>query len=201
LNPEQADTMTKILESTTYLSDMIDEIITQSKIEAGSINIITAPYKPAHLVEEVCDQMSVLAHRKNLSLNFELSANMPPVIIGDEEKVKQLLLNLVGNAIKFTETGEVFVYTASTGNGSFFIEVSDTGIGIPKEAWSLIFDPFRQVDSTITRSYQGTGLGLSIVKNLVEAMEGKISLASEVNKGSTFKITLPLVTQNKHGKS
>ena len=123
---------------------------------------------------------------------------MPRMVYGDKERLIQIMNNLTSNAIKFTEKGQVTVSIRSSEPTSYQIIVADTGIGIPSEAHEYIFESFRQVDSSTTRSYGGTGLGLSIVKRLIEAMQGTITLTSEVGVGTTFIVTLPLHTEPSH---
>jgi signal transduction histidine kinase len=137
--------------------------------------------------------MNVLAGLKGLMLKTSLDPNLPTALYGDEQRLQQLLVNLVGNAIKFTPSGEVSVSFLTTDNAHWAIQVADSGIGIPKEAQEYIFEPFRQVDTSNTHRNRGTGLGLSITKQLVELMDGQILLESGVGEGSTFTVLLPLL--------
>jgi signal transduction histidine kinase len=118
---------------------------------------------------------------------------LPELLCGDEQRLLQILINLTGNAIKFTKTGGIEINLFRADLDHWAMQVVDTGIGVPKEAISYIFEPFRQVDNTITRGNRGTGLGLSITKQLVELMNGQIAVESEVEKGSTFRVTLPII--------
>ena len=124
-----------------------------------------------------------------------IEANVPEALLGDRQRLQQILLNLAGNAIKFTKTGEVHLHIFCPNETQWALQVIDTGAGIPKEAQSYIFEPFRQVNNAITRENRGTGLGLSITKQLVEIMGGQISLESEIDKGSTFTIILPILKE------
>ncbi|MBK9207704.1 MAG: hypothetical protein IPL71_05150 [Anaerolineales bacterium] len=143
--------------------------------------------------------MSVLAKNKGLILTTTLFPDMPETLTGDMQRLQQIMINLVGNAIKFTAKGEIHLSLRRPIPEQWVIQVSDTGVGIPAEAQSYIFDAFRQIDNSITRENRGSGLGLSITKQLVELMGGEINLQSEVGKGSTFAITLPIQhnTENK----
>jgi signal transduction histidine kinase len=126
-------------------------------------------------------------------LKKTIDPDMPEVLRGDKQRLQQILINLVGNAIKFTQTGEVSIHLYCADETHWAMQVADTGAGVPKEAQSYIFEPFRQVNNTITRENRGTGLGLSITKQLVELMQGEITLESEIDKGSTFTILLPIL--------
>ena len=143
--------------------------------------------------------MSSLAESKGLKLITTIDDNMPATLVGDANRLYQVLNNLVGNAIKFTEQGQVEVRFFRSGDTHWAIQVSDTGPGIPAEAQQFIFDAFRQVDSSTTRKYGGSGLGLSIIKQLVTLMDGEVTVESEIGQGSTFTIMLPLASvQEKH---
>ncbi len=139
--------------------------------------------------------MEKLSSDKGIALSTELDQSMPPIIIGDPHRLQQIMVNLTNNAVKFTDKGSVHVKVYSCGDGkSWQIQVSDTGKGIPEDAMGYIFESFRQVESGSTRQQGGFGLGVSIVKQLVELMRGRITVESEIEKGSTFIVTLPLIT-------
>jgi signal transduction histidine kinase len=140
--------------------------------------------------------MDKLTADKGLSLTSELDNNMPDTLIGDSARLQQILVNLVNNAVKFTQKGSIHVRLSNLDKHNWGISVTDTGQGIPKEEIHNIFDAFRQVEGTTTRVHGGFGLGLSIVKQLVNLMGGNISVESELGHGSTFFITLPLETMN-----
>jgi signal transduction histidine kinase len=150
------------------------------------------PFDPIDMLQRVENTMLVLAHNKGLELTTAVSPDLPATLQGDESRLRQLLINLIGNAIKFTEQGTVRVRLDRVDEAWWTMEVSDTGPGIPEEARHYVFEPFRQVDGSITREYRGTGLGLSIVRSLVELMGGTVGLESEVGHGSTFTLRLPL---------
>ena len=159
------------------------------------------PFSPANLIQGVVSAMEVLAQDKGIALTAHVADDIPDVITGDQEKLSQVLFNLLGNAIKFTDGGSVQVSAYVQGEahyvgearyaGHWALAVSDTGRGIPEDALSIVFEPFRRIESA---SAAGVGLGLSIVKQLVDLMGGEVQLESEVGKGSTFTIVLPLIT-------
>ncbi|MCA1899400.1 MAG: PAS domain S-box protein [Chloroflexi bacterium] len=194
LTEEQLDAAGNIVASANYLNIMINELLDQAQIEARAVKIHLAPFQPARLLENIRANMTILSLNKGLRFEPELDPALPPEIIGDERRLQQVLINLCGNAIKFTEQGEVRVSLMKLDDERWAMRVADTGAGIPKEAQELIFEAFRQVDNAITRHNRGTGLGLSITKQLVELMNGKLELESEVGRGSVFTVILPLQT-------
>jgi signal transduction histidine kinase len=133
-----------------------------------------------------------LAQNKGLSLKTEIAPDLPPVLFGDFARIQQILVNLVSNAIKFTKEGHVQVRFYQAGETQWALEVSDSGLGIPLEAQTYIFEPFQQVDGSITREHGGSGLGLSIVKQLTTLMAGHVALKSKEGQGSMFTVFLPL---------
>ena len=137
--------------------------------------------------------MEILAERKNLEFISSIDPRLPQELYGDERRLQQILINLIGNAIKFTKEGSVHVSLQSPDAGHWIIQITDTGIGVPNEAHSSIFEPFKQADNAITRENRGIGLGLSITKQLVELMGGRIVLESQVGVGSTFTVLLPVM--------
>jgi signal transduction histidine kinase len=143
-------------------------------------------------VEDVRSTLAVLAENRGIDLITEVDPDLPETLYGDSQRLKQILVNLANNAIKFTNEGYVAVRVFRPGNGQWAMVVSDTGVGIPEEAREYIFDPFRQVDSSMTREHKGTGMGLAIVKQLAQLMGGSVSLESALGQGSTFTVLLPL---------
>ncbi len=194
LNDEQFDAAQNIVSSANYLNMMINELLDQAQIEARAVKIHLAPFAPSRLLENVRANLTVLARNKGLRFVAELDPALPAELIGDERRLQQILINLSGNAVKFTEQGEVRVSFVKLSVSQWALRVADTGAGIPKEAQEYIFESFRQVDNSITRNNRGTGLGLSITKQLVELMGGRIELESKVGRGSTFTVILPLQT-------
>lgn len=192
LQNEQSEVIAEIIESSYDLTTMVNELLDEAQFEARSIKLQNAPFNVKELMAKVEMKMGILAISKGLRFLMTIDSHMPLNLVGDEFRLRQILVNLIGNAIKFTHTGEVQVKFYCTDENHWAIEVADTGIGIPEEAQSYIFEPFRQVDGSITREFSGTGLGLSIVKHLTDLMGGKIHLTSQMKQGSTFTILLPL---------
>ncbi len=175
---------------------LIDDILDLSRIEAGRMEIIPGPVNLHRLITGIDQVFRAKADEKGLKLLTQVDPELPEFLMLDEVRLRQVILNLVGNAIKFTENGSVRVRGGKTGGSpdgttlNLAITVTDTGVGIPPESQSVIFDVFRQSDGRINRKYGGTGLGLSITNRLAELMEGKVTLTSEVGRGSTFTIRL-----------
>jgi PAS domain S-box-containing protein len=195
LTAEQQGAMSEIIDSTRQLLDFINNLLNQARIEAGKITIRNTSFAPQELINNAQSMSGVLAQTKGLQLTSEIAPDVPPLLEGDPHWLDQILVNLVNNAIKFTEQGSVYIHIYLPDREHWALAVSDTGPGIPAEAQTYIFEAFRQVDSTLTRqSTTGSGLGLSIVKQLVVLMGGRVDLASELGKGSTFTVVLPLIT-------
>jgi two-component system, sensor histidine kinase len=179
-----AETITR---SATGLLEIINDILDFSKIEAGKLELEHIEFALREIIEETIEILVLRARAKGLELRCEIESSVPAAVRGDPVRLRQVLINLAGNAIKFTEAGEVVVRVAAlAADGSLRFEVSDTGIGIAAEAQSQIFSAFTQADSFTTRKYGGTGLGLAICRQLIALMGGVIGVASEQNRGSTF---------------
>lgn len=180
--------------SAATLLHLINNILDISKIEAGRITVSEAPFDLHALVNGVVGMFLNAAGSKGIVLHRYIDPDVPYWLTGDELHIRQVLVNLVGNAVKFTEKGSVWVsvggYAAPLGHAGLRFIVADTGIGVSKEAQAYIFEPFRQEDESITRRFGGTGLGMSITKQLVEVMGGEIALQSEVGRGSRFTVNL-----------
>jgi CheY-like chemotaxis protein/nitrogen-specific signal transduction histidine kinase len=202
------DARQKLFVETAYAScevmlDVINNILDFSKLRAGGIELEAIEFSPRELVESISGIMSTMAQEKNLEVQCYIPDNIPARVKGDPARLRQMLMNLVGNAVKFTERGEV--YTALElreirGDKAVLrFEVRDTGIGIPPAMQKSIFESFVQVDASINRRYGGTGLGLTIVREFAEMMGGRIGLDSTPNQGSTFwfEITVP-ITEHQH---
>lgn len=172
---------------------LINDFLDLSRIESGRFEIAYKPINLFTLAEEWKAEVQVLAKRKELQLTVDVDPTLPPSIRGDEDALSKMVVNLLGNAVKFTREGEVNLSLRRLGTDMWTIVVSDTGIGIAPHAREYIFEEFRQADSSSKREYGGTGLGLSIVQKLARLMDGNVTLTSEVGEGSTFTITLPLV--------
>ncbi|MDX2284868.1 MAG: response regulator [Bacteroidia bacterium] len=195
LDPEQRDFTQTIRMSGDNLLSIINDILDFSKIESGRMELENQAFVLKHPVEDVIDLLSVKAAERNIEILCSFAEALPRAVVGDYTRLRQVLLNLAGNAIKFTnEGGEVLISVSSEPAGPSMhrvqFSVRDTGIGIPKEKQHLLFQSFSQVDASTTRRYGGTGLGLTISKNLVEMMGGRIWVDSEPGKGSTFFFTV-----------
>ncbi len=193
---EQQECISTIKSSSELLLSVINDILDISKIEAGHLELETRPFDFFESISSLMDLMKPRVENKDLKLEFDYSKHLPRTFHGDEYRLKQILLNLIGNAIKFTQKGVVRILVQGEKSvhpsWALTIVVEDQGIGIPKDKLSLIFEPFRQAHSYTTRQYGGTGLGLSICQKLILLMGGSISVQSREGKGSSFKIKLSL---------
>ncbi len=184
--------------SAEKLLEIINNILDFSKIEAGKLQIHSTYFTPADLVREVIDMFWIKVQGTNVNLMCAIDDAVPKAVKADNVRIRQVLINLIGNAIKFTEQGEVSLRLTLAGKTSehalLRFEIQDTGSGIPPDKQQVVFDPFSQADNSMSRQYEGTGLGLAISKELVEAMGGHIGLQSELGKGSLFWFTIR--TQN-----
>ena len=178
-------------ESSEQLLKLINDILDISKIEAGRLELVAENFAVRPLIDTISNNLRVLAEQKNLAFDVDIDEKVPMLLLGDKDRLSQVLINLLSNAFKFTDKGAVGLYVAWSETG-LLMRVRDTGIGIPSHALQYIFEEFRQVDGTYSRSYSGTGLGLAIVKKLVEAMNGTITVDSRVGEGSVFTVTVPL---------
>ncbi len=196
---EQRGFLSVLRSSADSLLVILDDILDYSKIEAGKIALDPIAFALADFVREVAEQMGVQARAKGLSLTFEIDPAVPRRVVADPVRLRQVLLNLLGNAIKFTERGAVEVSVALEASepgsdlaSTLHFAVRDTGIGIAPEVQSRLFRPFEQADASTTRRFGGTGLGLAISSRLVELMHGRIWAESAAGEGSAFHFTLPL---------
>ncbi|MGB0721938.1 MAG: response regulator [Gammaproteobacteria bacterium] len=190
LSQRDVDFAEKINRNGKHLLGLINDILDLSKIEAGRMDVDLRETSLGGVIEEVVDMLQNQAVAKHLELKAELP-DPPPFLQTDGEKLKQVLINLIGNAIKFTHEGGVTVGLAGSPQTGIRIQVRDTGIGIPQEKVNVIFEPFRQADGSTTRQYGGTGLGLSISRSIVELLGGTVTCSSEVDKGTTFEVVFP----------
>ncbi|MGH1414646.1 MAG: ATP-binding protein [Pelagimonas sp.] len=191
LDAEQTEFVNTIRGSAVALTALISDILDFSKIEAGRLKLADEPFDMRLLIREIKDLIEPLALAKGLRLEAHVASDVPAALRGDPLRLRQVLLNLLGNAVKFTEKGQV-ILRASQGD-SMVIRVIDSGVGIPMDQVQHIFDPFEQIDSSQTRQHQGTGLGLAITKRLIGAMNGNIHVSSELGKGTEVAVSLPLV--------
>ncbi|MDP1678266.1 MAG: PAS domain S-box protein [Bacteroidota bacterium] len=199
LTPEQREFTEIIIHSGESLLKIINDILDFSKIEAGKLSIEVTDFNLENVVEETASLLAYKANEKNVELISHISHAVPVLLQGDGMRIRQIITNLVGNAIKFTEHGEVIIRVMRVKEYNRTVElkfsISDTGIGIPIDAQRKLFQPFTQADGSTTRKYGGTGLGLTISKQLVEMMGGTIGLESEQGKGSSFWFTIPFELQ------
>jgi two-component system sensor histidine kinase RpfC len=199
LSKEQMELTRTLQASAKTLLSLIEDVLDISKIEAGRFSIEETDFDLHSLVNETTSMMRVQAETKGLALRSTFSAATPYRLVGDPHHLRQVFINLIGNAIKFTETGSVSLNVSTTNesdsSATIRFEVVDTGIGIPLEAQASIFDSFTQADSSTTRKYGGTGLGTTISKQIVELMGGKIGIHSSVGNGSTFWLEIELSKQ------
>jgi PAS domain S-box-containing protein len=191
LSPEQREYLGMVKSSADSLLTIINDILDFSKIEAGKIEFESVDFAVRDVLGDALRSIAVRADEKGLELTYDVAAEVPEMLTGDPGRVRQVIINLVGNAIKFTNSGEVVLHVERESGLDAGIRlrftVSDTGIGIPKDKQAVIFQPFAQADGSTTRMYGGTGLGLTITTQLVERMGGRIEVESEVGKGSVFR--------------
>jgi len=192
INERQLRAASSILESADYLTSMVNELLDEAQMRSSTGTLVEKPFSPQTLIQQSISGMDVLAQKKGLEFSASIAPTLPQEIYGDDRRIRQIVINLIGNAIKFTREGSVRLNVTCPDENTWKIEVTDTGMGIPKDAQALIFEPFRQVKTSSTSDNRGVGLGLSITKQLVELMRGKIAVESEVGKGSTFIILLPI---------
>jgi signal transduction histidine kinase len=191
--PKSLDALSRIRSNGKHLLGLINTVLDIAKIESGQFTLNMAEYAIESVVETVRSATESLAQNKRLTLKTEVAKSLP-IGLGDEQRLTQVLLNLVGNAIKFTDSGEVRV-TAKAVNGHFAVSVMDTGPGISEQEQRRIFEQFHQVDSSLTKAKGGTGLGLAIAKQIVEMHGGRIWVESTPGKGATFRMELPTRTE------
>ncbi len=196
LSPEQNKYVQIFRRASDNLLYIIDDILDLSKVETSQLDLERTGFSLNDLLEKVTEMVAVRAHEKKLALVCEIAPKVPTDLVGDPTRLRQVLLNLLGNAIKFTESGEVSLRVTPDADspvpGALRFTISDTGIGIPGEKLGAVFERFTQADSSTTRQYGGSGLGLTISKRLVELMGGRIWVDSEVGKGSVFSFSVPL---------
>nr|HQU72600.1 response regulator [Calditrichia bacterium] len=196
LSAEQQEYLETLRSSGESLLTIINDILDFSKIEAGKIELEKHPFQLSSCVEEVVDLLATKADEKQLDLMYYLDPALPGEVVGDVTRVRQILVNLVGNAIKFTPNGEIRIYVDKTGSAKaprMRFRVEDTGIGIPEDKRDRLFKSFSQVDASTRRKYGGTGMGLAISKRLTTLMGGEMEVESGEGKGSIFSFSLPLI--------
>ncbi len=191
------DILERVQKSGQHLLSLINAVLDLSKIEAGQLALSISDYSIKEVVYTAMTSVESLAAEKQLTLSLELGPDLPTGK-GDERRITQVLLNLLGNAIKFTETGEVKIHVTKV-DDTFLIAVSDTGPGISEADRDMIFEEFQQADSSSTKQKGGTGLGLAIAKRIIEMHDGRIWVESSLGKGSTFRFTLPVRVEHQRG--
>jgi PAS domain S-box-containing protein len=200
LTVEQRENLGLVRLSAESLLSIINDILDFSKIEAGKLEIEEIPFDLRESLGETMKSLSVRAHQKGLELIYDVQPEVPEALIGDPGRIRQILINLVGNAIKFTETGEVFITVEEESHDDdvtcLHFVIKDTGVGIPKEKQDKVFEAFSQADGSMARKYGGTGLGLTICTRLVTMMGGAIWVESEPGQGSTFHFTVRVSVQD-----
>ena len=193
LSPRAEDMTKRISSNSKRLLNLINDFLDLSRIESGRLELVQEPISPAELAQKWQKEVSVLAENKGIEFGIDIDPALPEMLYGDEDALSKIAINLLGNAFKFTRQGYVSL-AIGLEEDTWTISVSDTGIGIPLHAREYIFDEFRQVDGSSKREFGGTGLGLALVQKLSRAMGGNVSLQSEVGSGSTFTVSLPLIT-------
>jgi signal transduction histidine kinase len=194
LNSKQRHKIERLRENGHRLLNLINNVLDLTRIEARRIELVLAPFSPHDLCHRLSGQMEALAAKKNLQFRTIVAPDLPESLAGDEQRIEQIVVNLLSNAFKFTEAGSVTLHASVDHyQRTWSLSVADTGIGIPPHARDVIFEEFRQVDGSSTRAYKGSGLGLAIARNLVRIMDGQIAVQSELGSGSTFIVSLPLI--------
>jgi len=196
LDPDQRENVETLYGSSENLLSILNDILDISKIEAGELEIESVPFHLGTAVRQIIQLFLPLATDKGITLDMDRDENVPSAVIGDLGRIQQVLHNLVNNALKFTDEGNITVTLRTTTNSetpTLYMAVEDTGVGIPKDKLDAIFEKFTQADTTVTRKFGGTGLGLAITQQLVELMGGEIGVDSLEEQGSTFWFTVPLM--------
>ena len=194
LTADQQDLLTTVRDSAYSLLGIINDILDISKVEAGRLDLAAVEVDVADVIETAVKTLACRARQKGLELLWDIGPDVPPRVVGDPHRLRQVLINLAGNAVKFTDSGRITVSVhREDGDAALHFVVSDTGVGIPEDQHTAIFEPFCQVDGSNTRRYGGTGLGLTICKRFVEMMGGRIWVESRPGGGSRFHFTMRLV--------
>ncbi|MEZ9822966.1 sensor histidine kinase [Shewanella sp. 10N.286.45.A1] len=196
LSSYQQQLLNTMHQSGELLRVIINDLLDLSKMSAGMLQIVEVDFSPAKLCQMIFDIFKQRTEDLGLIFSFNAHQNIPQILLGDPDRIKQILVNLIGNALKFTQQGEIKV-DITWEQEKLHLTVQDTGCGIPEDKVATLFDPFTQVNNSNNRSFEGTGLGLAICKQLVDEMNGTISLSSVLGEGSCFKVALPLNSSQK----
>jgi signal transduction histidine kinase/CheY-like chemotaxis protein len=194
LSSSQRSWLSAVTDSGQHLLSLLNDILDYAKLESGKIELETLIFNPAKTLQSVAELCSTRAHEKGLEIALVVAPNVPLEVAGDDGRLRQIILNLASNAVKFTETGGVMLRLESPAPNLLRIQVEDSGIGIPEDKMIAVFEEFQQADSSHTRRFGGTGLGLAIVRKLTAAMGGKIMLSGRKGGGSTFGVEIPFET-------
>jgi CheY-like chemotaxis protein len=199
LDAEQGELVEVLNQSGTMLLELLNNLLDLSKTEAGALVLEKIPFDLLELVEDLGTCLALKSQKKGLELVCHVAPEVPRHVVGDPVRLRQILMNLVGNAIKFTEQGEVVLRVqkeaAGASGAALRFSISDTGVGIPVDSLEDVFKPFAQLDPSISRKFGGTGLGLTITRQLVELLGGKIEVESRVNQGTTFWFVVEVAVQ------
>jgi signal transduction histidine kinase len=199
LNPKQSEYLGDILNSGRHLLQLINDVLDLAKVEAGKMELTPETFPLRKAIEEVCAVVRPLVQKKSIQVLVDVSPLLGDVTL-DQQKLKQVLFNLLSNAVKFTDDGgRVEILAQPNGPRRFNLAVKDTGIGIRPEDIQRLFTEFEQLESGTSRRYEGTGLGLALTRKIVEMQDGTIGVESEVGKGSTFTVVLPLNQKETEG--
>jgi signal transduction histidine kinase len=196
LNPKQKEYLNDVLSNGRHLLQLINDVLDLSKVEAGKMELFPEPFSVRKAIDDVCATLAPMADKKRIRIRREVDPAVETAVL-DQQKFKQVLFNLLSNAVKFTaEEGSVAIAATLKSASLLQLVVSDTGIGIRREDFGKLFAEFQQLDSGASRLYQGTGLGLALSKKIVDLQQGSIGVESEVGKGSTFTVVLPLADRS-----
>lgn len=196
LDPAQRSYLQAVEDSGQHLLSLLNDILDFAKLESGKIDLEKVVFDPAHTAQSVAEICSPKAHEKGLEIAVAIDPNVPDKVIGDDGRLRQILMNLTSNAVKFTPDGGVLIRVITPRPNWLRFSVEDTGIGVPQEKCETIFDEFKQADSSHTRQFGGTGLGLAIVKKLSEAMSGTVGIEARADGGTIFHAELPFETKS-----
>lgn len=200
ITDNQQSAIDRIKVNDQRLLNLVNDLLDQARMEAGQMSLHFTEFSIRQLVQDMESTMRVLAEAKGLYLKTNVEEGVPNEVMGDSKRLHQILVNLINNALKFTKEGGITVRIYTPDPKHWAMDITDTGPGIPPDALKAIFEPFRQVDNSITREHKGFGLGLAIVKQLSELMGGNVNVTSEVGKGSTFSVLLPYEVPEQQSK-